>query len=116
MRLGGRTAQGPATRAYLPAPTLRPASDNESSAPLVEAVPPPQWVMNAVMDRHSAPATVPAPSVGVGARPGAAERVKRGGDARNWGPAPQADGILTRVEGFESVVDSPLPSGESDTS
>jgi serine/threonine protein kinase len=56
-------------RAYLPAPTLRPASDNESSAPVVEAVSPPQWLMNAVTDRNSAPATAPAPSVGVGADP-----------------------------------------------
>jgi serine/threonine-protein kinase len=132
-------------RSHLPAPTLRPASDNEPSAPVVEAVSPPQWLMNAVTDRHSAAATAPAPSVGVGAdphrsraspaHPAASERVKRAGDARSLAPttqadgiltrvegarssapATQADGILTRVEGFESMVDSPLPSGASDTS
>ncbi len=111
---------------YLPAPTLRPASDNEPSAPVVEAASPPQWLMDAVIDRHSAPAAVPAPSAGVGpdphpshastAHPAAPGRVKRAGDARSSAPATQADGILTQPQGFESVVDSPLPSGESDTS
>src|ERR1017187_2954186 len=113
-------------QSHLPAPTLRPASDNEASASVVEAASPPQWLMNAGTDRHSAPATVPAPSVVVGAaphpshaspaHPAASERVKRAGDARSSAPATQADGILARLEGFESVVDSPLPSGESDTS
>jgi len=113
-------------RAYLPAPTLPRASDNEPSAPVVEAASPPEWLMNAVIDRYPAPAAVPAPSVGVGAdphpshastaHPAAPGRVKRAGDARNSAPATQADGILTQPQGFESVVDSPLPSGESDTS
>ncbi len=113
-------------RSYLPAPTLRRASGNERSAPVVEAVSPPQWLMNAGTDRHSAPASVPAPSVGVGAdphpshaspaNPAASERVNRAGDARSSAPATQADGILVWPERFESVVDSPLPSGESNTS
>ncbi|MGA7119966.1 MAG: hypothetical protein WBY94_07715, partial [Polyangiaceae bacterium] len=109
-------------RSYLRAPTWRPASDSEPSAPVVEAASPPQWLMNAVIDRQSA---APAPSVCVSAdphpshaspvHPAASERVKRAGDARNSAPATQADGILMRVEGFESVVDSPAPSSKSDT-
>ncbi|MGD0676177.1 MAG: serine/threonine-protein kinase [Polyangiaceae bacterium] len=113
-------------RSYLRAPTSRPAPASEPSAPVVEAASPPQWLMNTGTDRHSAPATAPASSVSVGADPhpshaspahrAGSERVKRARDAQNSAPATRPDGIFVWPQAFESVADSPLPSGESDTS